>query len=367
MKRLLSIAALAGFGLGCLVVALGWWQWNRPGPAAPPAAPGEVRVRIHPGMTLSAAADTLVERGLLRDRRALVLGAKLTGQDRALRAGLYELRYGRSPRQLLLDLTTGSAVQLKITLPEGWSAEEMAGRLARTLDFSAGSFLAAADSIVRAEASGRDWLCGGPEAVVRLDSLLRGAGPDGGRRPHWCEGYLAPDTYHFGEGATARQAAAHLTRQQLERLERSWRDRVQTGLTGHELLTLASLVEAEARLAEERTRIAAVYSNRLRQGWRLEADPTVAYVLRKKGKRLYFKDLEVDSPYNTYRQRGLPPGPIGCPGEPALQAAARPDPQTGEMYFVSDGAGGHVFSRTLQEHEQAVRRFRRIRDGAAGR
>lgn len=358
-------AALGGFALGCLLVAIGWWQWNRPGPEAQAGAPAAQLVRIHPGMTLTAAADTLVQRGLLRDARVLLLGARLTGQGRALRAGLFELHHARTPHELLLDLISGSAVQIRVTLPEGLSAEEMADRIGQALDFSPERFLAAADSIVRAEASAGGWLLGDAEVFARRDSLLAGLDPAGVRRLHWCEGYLAPDTYHFGEGTSAVLAASHLTARQLDRLERAWNGRAAIDLSGHDLLTLASLVEAEARLEKERTLVAAVYANRLRRGWRLEADPTVAYVLHKKGKRLYFKDLKVDSPYNTYQVRGLPPGPIGCPGEPALEAAARPDPQAQVLYFVSDGAGGHVFSRTLQEHEEAVRRYRSIRDGGA--
>ena len=124
---------------------------------------------------------------------------------------------------------------------------------------------------------------------------------------------------------------------------------------------MASIVEAEARRDDERGRIAAVYANRLAASRRLEADPTVAYVLDKKGQRLFYRDLEVDSDWNTYRRQGLPPGPIGSPGEASLQAAARPDPACDALYFVSDGADGHVFSRTAREHEEAVRRFRRLR------
>lgn len=365
MKRHLAWAALAGILAGILILVWGSWQWNRPGPEAPGPEAGPAQVRIRAGMTLSAAADTLVGRGLLRDARVLLLGAKLTGQGRALRAGLYELEYGRSPSELLTDLTSGRTVQVRFTLPEGLSAEEIAERAAAALGFSAEGFLAAADSIVRAEAARQDWMTGGAGAFARLDTLLQGTGPGGVRTLHWCEGYLAPDTYRFGEGTPDVQAAAHLVHEQLRRLRQAWTGRERTELTGHQLLALASLVEAEARLPEERGRIAAVYTNRLQQRWRLEADPTVAYALRKKGKRLYFKDLKVDSPYNTYLYRGLPPGPIGCPGQPALQAAARPESDVQDLYFVSDGAGGHVFSRTLQEHEAAVRRYRRIRDEAA--
>ncbi len=364
MKRHLLMAALAGVVVGAMVVAWGWWQWNRPGPLSggETGGPQTQRVRIRPGMTLSAAADTLVERGLLRNRRIFLVGARVGGQARALRAGLYELQYGRSARLLLRDLVTGRAVQLKVTLPEGLSAEEIAARTAEVLGFDALKFLAVADSLVRqrlAAAAGAD-----SAALVQLDHLVD-SGPTGKREVHWCEGYLAPDTYHFAEGTSAARVAEHLVKIQFERLDRAGSGGAR--LSGHRLLTLASLVEAEARLPQERSKVAAVYSNRLQQGWRLEADPTVAYVLHKKGKRLYYKDLKVDSPYNTYRYRGLPPGPIGCPGPAALAAAAHPDSTSKDFYFVSDGAGGHVFSRTLQEHDAAVRSFRRIRDGNARR
>jgi UPF0755 protein len=135
-------------------------------------------------------------------------------------------------------------------------------------------------------------------------------------------------------------------------------------LSPHDIVTLASIVEAEARRPAERALIAAVYVNRLRAGWSLEADPTVAYLLGKKGERLYYHDLEADSPYNTYRHPGLPPGPIGNPGVSALRAAAHPDRACTALWFVADGEGGHVFSRTLVDHERAVRAYRARRERA---
>jgi UPF0755 protein len=175
---------------------------------------------------------------------------------------------------------------------------------------------------------------------------------------------LTPDTYHFGIGTDAVSAARHLVDRQLELLDEAFsggqRSNGQVD-NPHQLLTLASIVEAEARLAHERRAIAAVYTNRLAQGWRLEADPTVAFFLEKKGKRLFYRDLEVDSPFNTYRRAGLPPGPIGSPGHAAIQAAAAPDPAVDAMFFVSDGQGGHVFSRTAREHQEAVERFRKLK------
>jgi UPF0755 protein len=197
-----------------------------------------------------------------------------------------------------------------------------------------------------------------------LDTLLRAESSRHPRRFRWCEGYLAPDTFLFAEGTDAASAARFLVETQWARMDSVLAGGAFPGVAGrsrHEILTLASIVEAEARIPAERERIAAVYVNRLELGRRLEADPTVAFILLKKGKRLFYKDLEVVSPFNTYRNKGLPPGPIGSPGRAALEAAARPDTTCDDLYFVSDGKGGHVFSETVQEHEAAVREFRRNR------
>lgn len=367
MKRAFRIAALA-FLLGVAAVGWGWRLWTGPGPAGPSAGPEDGSaaplVRVSTGMTLTAAADTLVARGLLKHAKVLLAGARLTGKGRSLRAGLYQLPYGSSPRDLLRILTSGTGVQVKVTLPEGLAAEEMAGIMSAALGFVPEEFLAAADSLVMAAARQGLLLADADRAVARHDSLLSAESRRHPRTFRWCEGHLAPDTFLFAEGTTAASAAAFLVNTQWARL-----DSVRAAAPGadtfsrQDLLTLASIVEAEARLAEERPLIAAVYVNRLERGRRLEADPTVAFILNKKGKRLFYRDLEVDSPYNTYRNQGLPPGPIGNPGRAALEAAARPDSTCDALYFVSDGQGGHVFSRTAREHEAAVREFRRIRAG----
>jgi UPF0755 protein len=348
--------------LAVAALAWAWHAWTGPGPAAPAGQPALTLVNIPTGMTLGAAADTLVGRGLLRDRRVLLAGARLSGQDRQLRAGLYELAYGSSARQLLTDLTSGLSVQVKVTIPEGLDAASVAAIVAREMEFPAEAFLAVADSLV-AEAA-RGGLLGGAEQAARHEILLQDASSAGTRRFHWCEGYLAPDTYHFSVGTDPAAVAAHLVSTQFSRLDSLFAaGPVPNGQVGtpHQLLTLASIVEAEARRDDERAQVAAVYTNRLAQRWRLEADPTVAFVLDKKGQRLFYRDLEVDSPFNTYRNRGLPPGPIGSPGWKSLEAAASPDTACAAMYFVSDGADGHVFSRTAREHQEAVRRFRQVR------
>jgi UPF0755 protein len=351
--------------LGMALVA-GWayrtWESE---PSVPEGMSLEVEVRIPKGMTLMAAADSLVAHNLLGNARIFLLGARLTGQDKGLRAGLYALKRGTSPRELLSDLTTGRSVHVKITIPEGLNTEEIAAIVSQAMGFPPEIFLVHADSLARSAI--KDRMCmGSASAFASFDSLVRDKSAWVNREPHWCEGYLAPDTYLFAEGTKPSLVAAHLINTQVRRLEQAMAKT--TGglapyLTMHDLLTLASIIEAEARRDDERAKISAVYTNRLLQNSRLEADPTVAFFLQKKGKRIFFKDLRVPSPFNTYVNLGLPPAPIAAPGFLSLLAAGSPDPQSKNLYFVSDGFDGHVFTRTYEEHQKAVQRFRRFSHG----
>lgn len=362
--RRLALAAAAGLFCGILLVTWGWQQWTKPQPVPAGRQVGQVvRLEVPSGATWSATADTLVGRGLLKDPRVLTAGVRLTGQGRDLKAGQYDLAYGQSIRAMVAGLTSGSTVRIRVTIPEGWAAARVARTLGEALGFSPDRFLAAADSIVQLRArDGR--LLGGARAVAAYDSVLACESEARGRPFHWCEGYLAPDTYLFGAGTGAEIVAGHLVATQLQRLAGTLaplEGGPTAGWTPHQLLTLASIVEAEARRDRERPAIAAVFANRLGEGWRLEADPTVAFALDKLGKRVLLRDLAVDSAFNTYRRAGLPAGPIGNPGAASLAAAARPDASCRAMFFVSDGTDGHVFSRTAQEHQRAVEEFRRIR------
>jgi len=369
MKRW-SAVVVAAFLLGLAVLGWGWRLWTGPGirPEQAAGSKATVQVRIPQGMTLTAAADSLSAAGLLKHPTVFLIGAKLTGKTRALRAGLYELPQGASPRELLWAVTSGTAVQVKVTIPEGLDADNVADILAGALGFSRDDFLTVADSLVIAAARQGQLLRPGQSAAGH-DSLLAGESARHPRRFRWCEGHLACDTFLFAEGTEAATAAQFLVSTQWARMDSLFAGSpaaAELGFAPLDLLTLASIVEAEARLDDERPLIAAVYVNRLRQGWRLEADPTVAYILKKKGQRLFYRDLDVFSPFNTYRNQGLPPGPIGNPGPAALEAAARPDSSCRAMYFVSDGQGGHVFSLTAREHEAAVQEFRKARASGNG-
>ena len=195
--------------------------------------------------------------------------------------------------------------------------------------------------------------------------LLRNAEGLVGEAPDPGEGRLLPETYHYSHGDSRADLVARMQRAMDKALARLFRDRPAGSPLGSEteLLTLASIVEKETGLSGERARIAGVFVNRLKRGMRLQTDPTVIYALtggrRELGRPLTRADLRVDHPYNTYRIPGLPPGPIANPGLAALEAAARPA-ETNALYFVADGAGGHLFARTLREHNRNAARYRRL-------
>ncbi|HET7621112.1 MAG TPA: endolytic transglycosylase MltG, partial [Gemmatimonadaceae bacterium] len=202
---------------------------------------------------------------------------------------------------------------------------------------------------------------GVPEDSVRAavrDSALR---DELGITTPTLEGYLFPDTYIFSYGTQARAAVKELVRHFETVWQPEWNDRLrQLGMSRNEIVTLASIIEKEARLPEERPVISAVYHNRLRIGMPLQADPTVQYALGEHHERILYRDLEVESPYNTYRHTGLPPGPIASPGKASIEAALFPA-SVPYLYFVADSDGHHEFRSTFKEHREAKQRIRRER------
>ncbi len=357
MKRRFLIAAAALMIAVLVLAGLGWRAWTRGPQGVDPAGPPLI-LSVAPGTTLRQVAYDLQERGALAQPRVFLLGARWLGHDRRLMAGRYAVPAGASPRDLLEALFSGRPLPIAITLPEGQPARVLATVLADSLGLDPAAILAAADALVMA---GAETLMHPPERS-RFAALLAEGTASPGVQPHWSEGYFAPDTYHFASFTSAEAVARTVVGLQLQRVSRARATALPpaAGLSTHGLLTLAAIVETEARRADERARVAAVYHNRLARGMRLEADPTVAYWLGKRGERLLYRDLDVDSPYNTYRRSGLPIGPIGNPGEAALLAAAQPDTSSRDLFFVADGDGGHVFSETHAEHERAVARYRAL-------
>ncbi len=300
---------------------------------------GEVRVIVPRGATLRVAAESLAKAGVVQNATAFRMYGMLRGSDRSIRAGTYVFKRGISWGEVLDDLRGGKGLEHAITIPEGWSLIQIVPQLARVLEVPA-------DSV---------------QVAVRDTALLHRLDVP----TPTLEGYLFPDTYVFPDGTTARAAI----RVMVERFERVWQPewnaRLQAlAMSRHDVMALASIVEKEARLPEERPVIAAVYLNRLKAGMLLQADPTVQYALGKHVARVFYKDLEVESPYNTYKHTGLPPGPIASPGKPAIVAALNPAnvPYT---YFVAHPDGHHEFTTNFAAHSLAVRGARREWDSVA--
>jgi UPF0755 protein len=300
------------------------------------------RVVIPPGVTFRAAADSLRRAELISSARLFRVYARLARKDRALKPGTYVLARNMSWGELIDALTAGRGIVHTFTIPEGYSIADMAPTIAAATDVAAESILVAARD------SGLRLAVGTPAPTL--------------------EGYLFPDTYTFPSGTDARGIVAALVRRFEDVWKPEWDARLPVlGLTRHEVVTLASIVEKEARKAEERPVIAAVYLNRIRKGMRLQADPTVQYALGRHVERVLFRHLEVDSRYNTYRYPGLPPGPIASPGAAALQGSLFPA-NVPYLYFVAHPDGHHEFRTTFAEHAaaiRAVRREARLRQAAA--
>ncbi|MCE2510185.1 MAG: endolytic transglycosylase MltG [Alphaproteobacteria bacterium] len=308
---LILVLALGG------VVAYGIDRFHQPGPLREP-----VRLLIPKGEGMAAVTRRLEAAGVLGNGFLFRLGVRLSGEDRALRAGEYAFPAFVSPHGVMDTLVRGEAVLRRLTVAEGLTT-------------------AAVLALIR-EAEG-------------LEGAITASPP---------EGTLLPETYAYVWGETRDSMIARMQRAMAETLASSWAARAE-GLpldSAQEALILASIVERETALPEERPRIAAVFLNRLKRGMRLQSDPTVVYALSKEGRLdrpLTQADLETDDPYNTYRVRGFPPGPIANPGRAAIEAVMRPL-ETDELYFVADGSGGHVFARTLKEHRKNVRRWKRL-------
>lgn len=296
-----------------------------------------VRIGVPPGSSLGAVADSLEARGVIANPGWFKLVGRLRGTHRRIQPGIYEFAPGSSHGAILDRLAAGDALRFNLTLPEGGTLWDFARNAERQLGLSADSIWAAArDSAVRAEFDI-------PGATV--------------------EGWLRPETYAFGGYDDARDVVRRFLAERRDAWPPDWRERADAAdLDQVEVLTLASIVEAEAFLAEELPRIAAVYRNRLRLGMPLQADPTIQYAfLLDRGERkprLFNRDYAYQSPYNTYLHPGLPPTPIGNPSDAAIEAVLTPA-DVRDLYFVARGDGSHVFARTYAEHLRNIREVRR--------
>jgi len=297
-------------------------------------------IRIGEGESFRQVAEELQSLGVVTDADSLVAVGRVMGVTRKIKTGFYSLNTRMRPLDVIDYLTSGRIIEYQIVIPEGYNLYNIADMLDREGIVSSDKFLAKATDPAYLASLG-----------IHADSL---------------EGYLFPDTYFVPKGITADGVIRRLVQKFNEVFNDDLRKRAaELGMTVHQVVTLASLIETEAMVDDERFIISAVYHNRLRRGMLLQCDPTVIYALRREGRwngNITKADLRIKDPYNTYLYPGLPPGPIANPGKPSLIAALNPA-DVDYIFFVSKGNGTHYFSRRLADHNRAVLEYQIHRQG----
>ena len=330
MRRFLVLVLLVVLALAA---GAAWWL-QAPMPVRAVVGAGQpLELEIEPGTTPRGVARAVVQAGFDVDARLLFLWFRLSGKDRGIKAGNYEVAQGTSPHALLRKLVRGEEALRAVTLVEGWNFRQVRQALARAEQ-------------LRPDTEGLS----DADIMARLD---RAGVP--------AEGRFFPDTYTYAKGSSDLAVLRRALHAMDRRLEAAWALRASdTPLRSPEqALILASIVEKETGRPEDRAQIAGVFSNRLRAGMLLQTDPTVIYGLGEKfDGNLRKRDLQADTPYNTYTRAGLPPTPIAMPGRASLMAAVQPA-DTRALYFVARGDGTSHFSVTLDEHNRAVNRYQR--------
>ena len=338
MWRLLRRLLLAAACLALLAALAGYYAWQEfeRRLAAPHAGvpDGGVFVDVAPGQGAQAIAANLVEAGVVADELTFRLALWRSGRDRELQAGEYFFEAPMAPLDVVATIADGRVFLRTITFPEGLTLPEMAATFGASGFGEAPAFREAASD---------------PALVADLDPGATDL-----------EGYLFPETYSLPRHATARDLVAAMVAQFRTVFDSELRARAdERGLTVREVVTLASVIQRETGQAAEHELVSAVFNNRLRVGMPLQSDPTVIYALTLAGLydgNLTRDNLQFDSPYNTYRYGGLPPGPIAAPGLAVLRATLAPA-DVDYLYFVSRNDGTHAFARTLREHNRNVREF----------
>jgi UPF0755 protein len=334
-KFLKLIKIILTTGAVFLLLLIGWFTFEFISITG--TAQEVIEFEVKEGQSVAQIADALNDAGLLARKWPFLVGYRLLFSGKSLKAGEYRVEAPLSPRKLLHIFVEGSGIILHpVTIPEGLTRREIARHLRDAQMVDAASFLLASQD---------------PGPIKDWDDRA----PD-------LEGFLFPETYHFPKAETSIRMVEAMVNQFKQTFSEAWRQRAEElGMTVRDVVILASLIEKETSRPEERALVSAVFHNRLRIGMKLDCDPTIVYALKMTDSytgRLRYRDLKLDSPYNTYLYPGLPPGPIANPGRQTLEAALYPA-EVDFLYFVSRNDGTHHFSRTLREHQNAVNRYQR--------
>jgi len=327
------IFKLLGFGVLVLSLFLGWfWQsYNQFVSTPVTLSQNNIEFKIASGSSLTRVANSLAAQGIISDVQLFLYMIKFDDQKASIQAGEYILEAGMTPKDIYKRFVDGKVKQYPFTIVEGWSFKQLIVALG-------------ANQHLEHQLANKTH----QEIMISIGHI--------GEHP---EGRFLPDTYHFPAGSTDKLFLKRAYDAMAKVLKNEWENR-QTGLpykTAYEALIMASIVEKETGVAKERKQIAGVFVRRIEKRMRLQTDPTVIYGMGDEYKgNLRKKDLKKDTPYNTYRRRGLPPTPIALPGEAAINAALHPhDDKT--LYFVAKGDGSHYFSENIEAHNKAVRKY----------
>ena len=345
MKRVLLAATVIVL---LAAAAAGVWLYRSVQAPYKGYAEADTFVEIAPGSSTATMGRRLTDAGVVTNPEVFRAAVWMRGAGRRLQAGEYRFDRAMTPGEVVDKIVRGDVFLKPVTFREGLTIRQMAAIFEEQGFGEKEAFVAAAKE---------------PSSIRDVDATA----PD-------LEGYLFPDTYALPRRTTAEQLVARMSARFEKALSPQLRQQAAArGLSVRQLVTLASLVEKETAKAEERPLVAAVYANRLKLGMGLQCDPTVIYALERAGRytgNLTRADLQFDSPYNTYRYAGLPPGPIAAPGQASLDAAANPA-DVPYIYFVSRNDGSHAFAATLDEHNRNVQRWQveyfREKRRAAGR
>jgi UPF0755 protein len=296
----------------------------------------KIKVNIPKGSTLAQITDLLAEKNIVTNKNIFITTASLMGYNNKIPAGIFALKNANNNYRIVKQLVRGNPEMIKVTLLEGWTISQVSKAISESMNLSS--------EILSS-------LCYDEQFIIEL-----------GLEEKSLEGYLFPDTYLFLE---SENDPKEILKQIVSEFNEVYKDNLrqrteQIGLSINEVLTLASIIEGEAIFDSERAIIASVYHNRLKKRMRLQADPTIQYIIKDGPRRLSLSDLKIDSPYNTYLYSGLPPGPIGNPGKASILAVLYPD-DNDYLFFVARGDGYHTFTRTIDEHNRAKREFQKVR------